>query len=62
MGEEAGTSPGGNLLHLLPPRQEGAESKDSVALGAEWDILYWIYKFSLILSMAVSLCVLQFPY
>lgn len=63
MGEEAGTHPGGNLLHLLPPGQEGAESKDSVASGAQWDILDWIYKsFSLNLSMAVSLCVPQFPH
>lgn len=45
MGEEAVTCPVGNLLHLLPPGQEGTENKDSVASGAEWDILDWIYKF-----------------
>lgn len=31
-------------MHLLPFGQEGAEGKDSVGLGTEWDVLVWIYK------------------
>lgn len=38
------TGPGGNLLHLSPRGQDGAEGKDSAGSGTAWDILDWIYK------------------